>query len=99
MVRSTVRDVEDEASMWIVKYQSAFTDVPLPHMPKARCTNGPPPPHRAHAYALAHPSSPALSDPRHLLLRQPRRLRVPHGPDHVGVRDHDRAETLGNIMM
>lgn len=23
----------------------------------------------------------------------------PHGPDHVGVRDHDRAETLGNTMM
>ena len=22
-----------------------------------------------------------------------------HGPDHVGVRDHDRAETLGNTMM
>ena len=24
---------------------------------------------------------------------------APHGPDHVGVRDHDRAETLGNTMM
>ena len=24
---------------------------------------------------------------------------VPHGPDHVGVRDHDRAEVLGNTMM
>ena len=24
---------------------------------------------------------------------------APHGPDHAGVRDHDRAETLGNTMM